>query len=77
MKPLAQIGFMPEALSTNPEPYKHNWEPGNKYNNIFTGWAYPPKDYNKWAALVYEWVKHCVKRYGKEEVESWYWEAME
>ena len=74
MKPLAQIGFMPEALSINPEPYKHNWEPGNKYSNIFTGWAYPPKDYKKWAALVYAWVDHCVNRYGKKEVESWYWE---
>jgi xylan 1,4-beta-xylosidase len=74
MKPLAQIGFMPEALSTNPQPYKHNWEPGNKYSNIFTGWAYPPKDYKKWAALVYAWVEHCVNRYGKKEVESWYWE---
>jgi len=74
MKPLAQIGFMPEALSTNPQPYKHNWEPGNKYSNIFTGWAYPPKDYKKWAALVYAWVDHCVNRYGKKEVESWYWE---
>jgi xylan 1,4-beta-xylosidase len=39
-----------------------------------TGWAYPPKDYKKWAALVYEWVKHSVDRYGKKEVESWYWE---
>lgn len=74
MKPLAEIGFMPEALSTNPEPYKHNWEPGNKYSNIFTGWSYPPKDYRKWANLIYEWVKHCVQRYGKKEVESWYWE---
>src|SRR5678810_1212633 len=74
MKPLAQIGFMPEALSTNPQPYKHNWEPGNKYSNIFTGWAYSPKDYKKWAALVYAWVDHCVNRYGKKEVESWYWE---
>lgn len=74
MKPLAQIGFMPEALSTHPQPYKHDWKPGISYSNIFTGWAYPPKDYNKWAALVYEWVKHSVARYGKKEVESWYWE---
>lgn len=74
MKPLAEIGFMPEALSTHPEPYKHHWEPGNKYNNIFTGWSYPPKDYQKWANLIYEWVKHSVQRYGKKEVESWYWE---
>jgi xylan 1,4-beta-xylosidase len=74
MKPLAQIGFMPEALSTKPQPYKHNWKPGDSYNDIYTGWVYPPKDYNKWEELVYQWVKHSVERYGKEEVESWYWE---
>ena len=74
MKPLAQIGFMPEALSTNPEPYKHHWKPGDPYSKIMTGWAYPPKDYSKWAELIYQWVKHSVARYGKREVESWYWE---
>lgn len=75
MKPLAQIGFMPEALSTNPTPYQHSWKPGVPYQTIISGWAYPPKDYNKWRDLVYEWVKHCVARYGKGEVESWYWEV--
>ena len=71
MKPLAQIGFMPEALSTHPEPYRHHWQPGHPYKEIITGWAYPPKDYQKWDELVYQWVKHCVKRYGQKEVESW------
>ncbi|MET0299993.1 MAG: beta-xylosidase [Flavitalea sp.] len=75
MKPLAQIGFMPEALSTHPQPYKHHWKPGDRYEDIITGWAYPPKDYNKWRELVYQWVKHSVERYGKKEVESWYWEV--
>jgi xylan 1,4-beta-xylosidase len=75
MKPLAQIGFMPEALSTHPKPYQHNWRPGDPYGNIMTGWAYPPKDYEKWADLVYNWVKHSVERYGQKEVESWYWEV--
>ena len=70
MKPLAQIGFMPEALSTNPTPYKHDWKPGEPYSKIFTGWAYPPKDYNKWAELIFQWVKHSVTRYGKKEIES-------
>lgn len=74
MKPLAQIGFMPKAMSTHPDPYEHQWQQGNKYFNISTGWAYPPKDYKKFAGLVYEWVKHSIARYGKEEVESWYWE---
>jgi xylan 1,4-beta-xylosidase len=73
-KPLVEIGFMPEALSTNPQPYQHNWRPGRPYKEIFTGWAYPPKDYNKWAELVFQWVRHSVDRYGKEEVASWYWE---
>jgi xylan 1,4-beta-xylosidase len=75
MKPYAQIGFMPQALSINPEPYRHHWQPGRDYNEVYTGWAYPPKDYNKWEELVYQWVKHEVGRYGKKEVESWYWEV--
>jgi xylan 1,4-beta-xylosidase len=74
MKPLAQMGFMPEALSSNPEPYRHNWKPGDPYDDVFTGWRFPPKDYKKWGELIYQWVKHSVERYGKKEVESWYWE---
>jgi xylan 1,4-beta-xylosidase len=73
-KPFVEIGFMPEALSTKPQPYKHNWQPGNQYADIFLGWAYPPKDYEKWAELVRQWVLHSVERYGKEEVLTWYWE---
>lgn len=74
VKPYAQLGFMPQALSTHPEPYQHEWRPGLPYERIITGWAYPPKDYDKWRELAYQWVKHCVERYGREEVESWYWE---
>lgn len=75
MKPLVEIGFMPEALSTNPTPYRHNWNPGDDYGDIYTGWAYPPNDYDKWRELVYEWVRHSVERYGQEEVESWWWQV--
>ena len=74
MKPLAEMGFMPEALSKNPQPYRHFWKPGDSYDDIYTGWRFPPKDYNKWGELIYQWVRHSVERYGKEEVESWYWE---
>jgi xylan 1,4-beta-xylosidase len=75
MKPLVQIGFMPQALSTHPEPYRHQWSPSEKGHELFTGWAYPPKDYSKWAELVRQWVLHCVERYGRAEVESWLWEV--
>ena len=75
MKPLVEIGFMPEALSVKPQPYRHSWSPDQPYQSIFTGWAQPPKDYGKWAELIYQWVRHSIEKYGKSEVESWYWEV--
>jgi xylan 1,4-beta-xylosidase len=75
LKPYAQIGFMPQALSVKPEPYQHEWRPGLPYTDVYTGWAHPPKDYGKWAELVHQWVKHCVEKYGRAEVERWYWEV--
>jgi xylan 1,4-beta-xylosidase len=75
MKPLVEIGFMPEALSTKPQPYRHDWKPGDDYNRIYTGWAHPPRDYAKWSELVYQWVRHSVEKYGRAEVESWWWEV--
>ena len=71
VRPYVQLGFMPKALSTHPEPYQHQWRPGMPYEEVYTGWAYPPKDYEKWSELVYRWVEHCVERYGREEVEAW------
>ena len=75
VRPYAQIGFMPQALSTHPLPYQHEWRPGLKYTTIGTGWSYPPADYGKWAELVYQWARHCVERYGRAEVETWFWEV--
>jgi xylan 1,4-beta-xylosidase len=69
--PFVEIGFMPEALSTKPEPYRHSWPA----TPIAAGWAYPPKDYGKWAELVRQWVSHEVERYGLAEVETWSWEV--
>ncbi|HMV85301.1 MAG TPA: beta-xylosidase [Blastocatellia bacterium] len=73
-KPFVEIGFMPEALSIKPQPYKHNWKPGDPYNDIYLGWAYPPKDYAKWGELVRQLVLHSVERYSKGEALTWYWE---
>jgi xylan 1,4-beta-xylosidase len=71
VKPLVEIGFMPEALSTHPEPYRHTFPKGQ----IFTGWAYPPKDYAKWAELVFQFTRHLRERYGDAEMKSWLWEV--
>jgi xylan 1,4-beta-xylosidase len=75
VKPYVEIGFMPEDLSLKPEPYQHQWTPTARYDQIFTGWAYPPKDYAKWSELVYQWTKHCVEKYGRAEAGKWYWEV--
>lgn len=75
MKPFVQIGFMPEALSSKPVPYKHDWAPGLPYNRIYTGWAYPPKDYDKWRELVFQFGRHVLQRYGQREVDTWIWEV--
>src|SRR5450432_408975 len=75
MKPLAEIGFMPEALSTTPGSVTGEAAADKKNPKHYSGWAYPPKDYKKWAELVYQWVRHSVQRYGKSEVEGWYWEV--
>ncbi len=39
----------------------------SKYHSI-------PKDYQLWYQLIQEFVKHVQQRYGKEEVEQWYFE---
>ena len=71
VEPFIELGFMPEALSTHPEPYRHDWPKGE----LYTGWAYPPKDYHKWADLVYQFARHCSERYGRAKAEGWYWEV--
>ncbi len=65
---------MPEALSTHPQNYPHH-PPVNKKADVAGGQSYPPKDYAKWGELVYQWTKHCVEKYGADEVNQWYWEV--
>jgi xylan 1,4-beta-xylosidase len=74
VKPLVEIGFMPKALSTHPEPYRHEF-PSVPVSDIYTGWAYPPKDYQKWSELVFQFVHHLRERYGDAEVNTWLWEV--
>ena len=70
VRPLVEIGFMPEALSTHPEPYRHNFPNGD----VFTGWSFPPKDEAKWSALVTAYAAHLHERYGSQTAD-WLWEV--
>jgi len=74
VKPLVEIGFMPKALSIHPEPYRHDF-PRVPVTDIYTGWAYPPKDYQKWSELVFQFVHHLRQRYGDAETKTWLWEV--
>ena len=71
VRPLVELGFMPQALTTGPAPYRHDFPRGT----IFTGWSYPPKDYAKWGALVFQFAKHLRERYGDAYVKTWLWEV--
>jgi xylan 1,4-beta-xylosidase len=70
VRPLVEIGFMPEALSTHPQPYRHSFPKGD----IFTGWTYPPKDEAKWSKLVAAYATHLHARYGSQ-IDTWLWEV--
>ncbi len=74
IRPIVEIGFMPEALSTHPEPYRHDF-PNGPIGSIYTGWAYPPRDYAKWSELVFQFTHHLRERYGDAEVKTWLWEV--
>ena len=64
MKPFVELGFMPNALAS-----------GNKTIFWWKGNVTPPKDYEKWAALVKNLTAHFTERYGTEEVKTWYFEV--
>jgi xylan 1,4-beta-xylosidase len=64
MKPFVELGFMPNALASGKQTIF--WWKGN---------VTPPKDYEKWAALVSNLTQHFTERYGAEEVKTWYFEV--
>lgn len=69
--PYVEVGFMPRALSSHPEPYQSRWPTGP----LFTGWSYPPDNDAQWGQLVNRWVRHMAARYGRSTVAHWDWEV--
>jgi len=64
LKPFIELGFMPAALAS-----------GDKTIFWWKGNVTPPKDYEKWGALVKNLTQHFTERYGAEEVKTWYFEV--
>ncbi|MBN1417065.1 MAG: glycoside hydrolase [Bacteroidales bacterium] len=64
LKPFVELGFMPSALAS-----------GNKTIFWWQGNVTPPKDYEKWEALIRNLTQHFTERYGADEVKTWYFEV--
>ena len=64
VRPFVELSFSPEPLSP-------------VHNTTFWWRAdgSPPSDYTKWGNLVQAFVKHCIDRYGIDEVRQWYFEV--
>ncbi|MBB3967705.1 GH39 family glycosyl hydrolase [Mucilaginibacter phyllosphaerae] len=64
VRPFVELGFMPPALAEN-----------DKTVFWWKGSISTPKSYEKWAALITALVKHFEERYGRQEVQQWYFEV--
>lgn len=64
VRPFVELGFMPSALASGRQTIF--WWRGN---------VTPPKDYDKWGALIAALTRHWIERYGLAEVEKWYFEV--
>jgi len=64
MKPFVELGFMPSGLAS-----------GGKTIFWWRGNVTPPRDYEKWGALVKALAEHFTERYGADEVRTWYFEV--
>jgi xylan 1,4-beta-xylosidase len=66
--PFVELGFMPEALSTHPSPYRNT-----STIALNGGCFYPPTDDAKWGNLVRAWAAHASARY-PDVAAGWLWE---
>lgn len=64
MKPFVELSFMPKLLAS-----------GRRTIFYYKGNITPPKRYEKWAELIKSLIIHLIERYGKEEIESWFFEV--
>lgn len=64
VRPFVELSFMPSLLARSEETIF--WWRGN---------ISPPSNLAKWEALVCEFIRHCLNRYGLDEVKSWYFEV--
>ncbi len=72
--PFLELGFMPLDMAEQSYRSSERWSFETFFEYKDKGWRTPPADYGDWRALVYSAVRHCVERWGRENVERWYFE---
>lgn len=65
MKPWVELSFMPSRLAKSKKKVTVN----------ANGMAVPPKSDKEWQKYIKSFINYLITRYGKEEVESWYFEV--
>jgi len=65
LRPIIELSFMPRDMASTPKATVFAYE----------AIVSPPRDYERWAALVRDLVAHLAQRYGREEVRRWAFEV--
>ncbi len=65
VRPLVELSFMPRQLASS-DLRQSFW-----YRPVIA----PPKDYDRWDAMIAAFARHLVDRYGIDEVSQWYFEV--
>jgi len=65
IRPFVELSFFPKDIAAKNSKTQFWWK-----CNIT-----PPESFDKWAALIDAFVRHCLQRYGEEEVRQWYFEV--
>ncbi len=64
VRPFVELAFMPQPMAF-----------GTRTTFWWKANTSPPKDNAQWADMVGQFLKHCIARYGKDEVRNWYFEV--
>ncbi|HTP38198.1 MAG TPA: hypothetical protein VMI92_01370 [Steroidobacteraceae bacterium] len=65
VRPFVELSFMPRQLASTRVQQPFWYHPNSS----------PPKDYARWDALISDFARHLVARYGIDEVSQWYFEV--
>jgi len=65
VRPFVELSFMPGKLASTDTRQAFWYKP----------FSSPPKDYERWDAMMTAFAQHLLERYGIEEVSQWYFEV--